>query len=208
IPAPAGEAATAALISGIRQLGLAALPFGRQGEHLLQRLRFLAKAYGPPWPDLCDAALLASLESWLAPYLPGVTGLAAIEPQILSEAVRALVPAELRGRIDELAPTHFEAPSGSRVPIRYEAGEPVLSIRVQELFGLTTHPSIAGGRLKLTVELLSPAHRPIQITRDLPGFWAGSWSDVRADLRGRYPKHSWPQDPASAEATARAKPRR
>ncbi|KQT85294.1 ATP-dependent helicase HrpB [Aurantimonas sp. Leaf443] len=204
---PAGEAATAALLSGLRRLGLSALPLGKEGERLLRRLRFLAKAYGEPWPDLSDEALLAGLEDWLAPYLPGVTALSRIDPGLLSEALRGLVPAEARGRLEALAPSHFDAPSGSRVAIRYEEDQPVLSVRVQELFGLREHPAIADGRLKLTVELLSPAHRPIQVTRDLPGFWAGSWKDVRADLRGRYPRHVWPEDPASAQATARAKPR-
>ncbi|MEP0509926.1 MAG: ATP-dependent helicase C-terminal domain-containing protein, partial [Aurantimonas coralicida] len=176
-------------------------------ERLLRRLRFLAAAYGPPWPDLSDAALLAGLEDWLMPYLPGVTGLAQITPGQISEALRGLVPPAAANRLEALAPSHYEAPTGSRVPIRYEADHPVLAIRVQELFGLSQHPTIADGRLKLTVELLSPAHRPIQITRDLPGFWAGSWADVRADLRGRYPRHAWPEDPANAHPTARAKPR-
>ncbi|MCB8837260.1 ATP-dependent helicase HrpB [Aurantimonas sp. VKM B-3413] len=208
LPTPSGPGAERALIEGIRDLGLRALPLGKEGERLLRRLRFLAKAYGPPWPDLSDEALLAGLEDWLMPYIPGVTSLSSIEPGQMAQALQGLVPGGLSGRIEQLAPSHFDAPSGSRVPIRYEEDQPVLSIRVQELFGLTEHPAIAEGRLKLTVELLSPAHRPIQITRDLPGFWAGSWSDVRADLRGRYPKHVWPEDPASAAATARAKPRK
>jgi ATP-dependent helicase HrpB len=106
-----------------------------------------------------------------------------------------------------LAPTHFDAPSGSKAPIRYDGEQPVLAIRVQELFGLKQHPSIADGRVPLTLELLSPAHRPIQLTRDLPGFWQGSWRDVRSDMRGRYPKHAWPEDPTNAVATSRAKPR-
>ncbi|MEX6506373.1 ATP-dependent helicase HrpB [Jiella sp. M17.18] len=207
LPAPSGPAAEQALAAGIRGLGLAALPLGKEGERLLRRLRFLAKAYGPPWPDLSNAALLATLEDWLTPYIPGATSLAAIAGGQIMQALQGLVPPELQGRLEDLAPTHFDAPSGSRVPIRYEEEQPVLSIRVQELFGLTEHPAIADGRLKLTVELLSPAHRPIQITRDLPGFWKGSWADVRADLRGRYPKHVWPEDPANAAATARAKPR-
>ena len=102
---------------------------------------------------------------------------------------------------------YFEAPTGQRHPIRYDGAEPVLAIRVQELFGLKQHPAVAGGRLPLLLELQSPAHRPIQTTRDLPGFWAGSWRDVRADMRGRYPKHPWPEDPAEAMPTTRAKPR-
>ncbi|HEX2019921.1 MAG TPA: ATP-dependent helicase HrpB [Aurantimonas sp.] len=207
-PVPAGDAASTALADGIRRLGFQALPFGKEGERLLRRMRFLAAAYGPPWPDLSDEALLAGLEDWLLPYLPGVTGLAQFAPDAMAEALRGLLPPGPAGRLEAMAPTHFAAPSGSIVPIRYEADQPVLAIRVQELFGLIRHPTIADGRLKLTLELLSPAHRPIQITRDLPGFWEGSWADVRAELRGRYPKHEWPEDPARALATARAKPRR
>ena len=115
----------------------------------------------------------------------------------------------MRGRLDAEAPTHFDAPTGNRFALDYEAADaPALHIRVQELFGLKEHPSIARGRLPLTLHLLSPAHRPIQITRDLPGFWAGSWRAVRADMRGQYPKHVWPEDPANATPTARAKPRK
>ncbi|MGA6932214.1 MAG: ATP-dependent helicase C-terminal domain-containing protein, partial [Pseudolabrys sp.] len=118
----------------------------------------------------------------------------------------ALLPWNLRKRLDAEAPTHFSAPSGSQVPIDYEAeAGPKLSIRVQELFGLAVHPTIAGGRVPLLIELLSPAHRPVQMTRDLPGFWRGSYRDVRTDLRGRYPKHRWPVDPLTALATRRAK---
>ncbi|BDA86951.1 ATP-dependent helicase HrpB [Aureimonas sp. SA4125] len=207
IKVPEGAKASAALATGIRARGLAALPFGSEGERLLLRLRFLAAAFGAPWPDLSDDSLLSTLENWLLPYLPGVTKLSGIDAGTLRTALSALVPSELQRRLEALAPSHVDVPSGSRLPIRYDAEGPVLSVRVQELFGLTEHPSIADGRLPLTLELLSPAHRPIQITRDLPGFWAGSWRDVRADLRGRYPRHSWPENPAEATATARAKPR-
>ena len=155
---------------------------------------------------MSDAALLERLDEWLRPYLGGQASLAALKP-VLHDALLSLVPWDLQRKIGELAPTHFEAPTGNRLPIRYEDNGPVLAIRVQELFGLKSHPAIAGGKVHLLLELLSPAHRPIQTTRDLPGFWAGSWSDVRADMRGRYPKHPWPEDPASALPTARAKPR-
>ena len=126
----------------------------------------------------------------------------------LGQALEALVPWALKKSLDEEAPTHFEAPTGNRHAIDYEGvGAPALHIRVQELFGLESHPGIAGGRLPLTLHLLSPAHRPIQITRDLPGFWKGSWAAVKAEMKGRYPRHPWPDDPASAAPTARAKPR-
>jgi ATP-dependent helicase HrpB len=111
--------------------------------------------------------------------------------------------------LDRLLPSHFAAPSGSSIPIDYDAPEgPVLRVRVQELFGLATHPAVADGKVPLILELLSPAHRPIQITRDLPGFWRGSWADVKADMKGRYPKHPWPDDPLAAQATSRAKLRK
>ncbi|MGG2478305.1 ATP-dependent helicase C-terminal domain-containing protein, partial [Rhizobium sp. BR5] len=144
---------------------------------------------------------------WFVPFQHGARSLQEIRPGSLSEGLLSLVPHEVARDLGRLAPTHFEAPTGQRHPIRYDASEPTLSIRVQELFGLTTHPSIAQGRLPLLLELTSPAHRPIQTTRDLPGFWAGSWKDVRADMRGRYPRHPWPEDPASALPTSRAKPR-
>ena len=145
---------------------------------------------------------------WLAPFLSGKTRLDEIGADDLAEALGAALPWDLARRLDDEAPTHFRAPTGTQAPIDYEAeGGPAIALRVQELFGLKEHPSLAGGRIPLTLELLSPAHRPIQITRDLPGFWRGSWAAVRADLRGRYPRHFWPEDPAAAAPTARAKPR-
>ena len=145
---------------------------------------------------------------WLAPFLAGKTKLSEIGADDLGAALDALLPWSLKRRLDEEAPTHFEAPTGNRHAIDYEgAGAPALHIRVQELFGLTRHPSIANGKLPLTLHLLSPAQRPIQITRDLPSFWKGSWAAVRAEMKGRYPRHPWPDDPASATPTARAKPR-
>ena len=134
--------------------------------------------------------------------------LAAITPDDLDAALKTLLPWDMTRRLDAEAPTHFEAPTGSRVAVDYEAdGAPVLAIRVQELFGLSVHPALAGGRVPLTLHLLSPAHRPIQITRDLPGFWSGSWAAVKADMKGRYPRHPWPDNPAQAAPTTRAKPR-
>jgi ATP-dependent helicase HrpB len=207
LPPPTGDEANAAIIAALREHGLALLDWGREAQTLRHRLQWLHQGLGDPWPDVSDAALAASLEDWLLPFLPGAASLARIEPSALQAALTALVPHDLQRRIASLAPTHFDAPSGSRVPIDYEGEQPVLAIRVQELFGLDHHPSIAGGTVKLTLELLSPAHRPIQTTRDLPGFWRGSWVDVRSDMRGRYPRHVWPDDPLAAAATNRAKPR-
>jgi ATP-dependent helicase HrpB len=171
------------------------------------RVMFLRRANAADWPDLSHAALAASPD-WLAPFIVGKTALASIDAQDLSEALHALLPYALRRRLDDEAPTHFVAPTGSSVAVDYQAeGGPSIALRVQELFGLQAHPSLAGGRAPLTLHLLSPAHRPIQITRDLPGFWRGSWASVRADLRGRYPRHFWPEDPGAALPTTRAKPR-
>jgi ATP-dependent helicase HrpB len=204
---PSREAVSSALVAGIRALGLAALPFGKEAEAFRARLAFLHRTLGDPWPAQDDEALLAGLDDWLMPFLPGVRRLDDIAPGALREALAARLPAGLASSVEAAAPSHFTAPTGSRLPIRYEREEAILPVRVQELFGLTRHPSVAGGRLPLTLELLSPAHRPIQITRDLPGFWAGSWKDVRTEMRGRYPKHPWPEDPAEAQPTTRAKPR-
>jgi ATP-dependent helicase HrpB len=207
LPPPAGTEADRAILDALRQHGLSLLPWGKEAETLRQRLGWLHRGLGAPWPDVSDAALDDSLDDWLLPYLSGAASFAAIDPGMLSAGLMALVPHDLQRRIEALAPTHFDAPSGSRVPIRYDGEWPVLAIRVQELFGLDRHPAIASGTVPLTLELLSPAHRPIQTTRDLPGFWRGSWADVRADMRGRYPKHVWPENPLLATATSRAKPR-
>ena len=166
-----------------------------------------ARAEGDEWPDLSDAALAASVGEWLAPLFADKTALAGLGADEFEAALHGLLPHTLRRRLEAEAPTHFDAPSGSRVPIEYEAEGPKLAIRVQELFGLDRHPSVARGRVPLVIELLSPAHRPVQVTRDLPDFWRGSYAAVRADLRGRYPRHPWPEDPLSAPATRRAKPR-
>ena len=208
LPVPADDAAARALAEGIAKLGLARLPWTKALLQWRDRVAFLRKAEGEGWPDLSDAALAATAVGWLAPYLLGKSALADIGADTLDAALRALVPWDMARRLDAEAPTHFTAPTGSRLAVDYaaEAG-PTVSVRVQELFGLSSHPSLAGGRVPLVLELLSPAHRPIQVTRDLPGFWKGSWSAVRADMRGRYPKHPWPEDPAAAAPTTRAKPR-
>jgi ATP-dependent helicase HrpB len=203
------EATARLLAEGIAELGLGRLPWSKAQRQLRDRVGFLRAAGGDEWPDLTDEALAGTVAQWLAPFLAGKTKLAEIGTDDLGAALDALLPWQARRRLDAEAPTHFEAPTGHRHAIDYEvAGAPALNIRVQELFGLKQHPSIAGGRLPLTLHLLSPAHRPIQITRDLAGFWKGSWAAVRAEMKGRYPRHPWPEDPASAAPTARANPRR
>ncbi|HWK40035.1 MAG TPA: ATP-dependent helicase HrpB, partial [Hyphomicrobium sp.] len=196
------------LAEGIAKLGIARLPWSKAQMQLRDRVGFLRAAGGSAWPDLSDSALSATVADWLAPFLTAKTKLTDIGADDLSAALDALLPWSLKRRLEEEAPTHFEAPTGNRHAIDYEtAGAPALHIRVQELFGLTQHPSIANGKLPLTLHLLSPAHRPMQITRDLPGFWRGSWTAVKAEMKGRYPRHPWPDDPAAALPTARAKPR-
>jgi ATP-dependent helicase HrpB len=196
------------LADGIAKLGLSRLPWSKAQIQLRDRVGFLRAAGEDEWPDLTDEALAETAAEWLAPYLGGKTKLSEIGADDLGAALDALLPWNLKRRLEEEAPTHFEAPTGNRHAIDYEtAGAPALHIRVQELFGLRHHPSIAGGKLPLTLYLLSPARRPIQITRDLPGFWKGSWTAVKAEMKGRYPRHPWPDDPAWAVPTSRAKPR-
>jgi ATP-dependent helicase HrpB len=194
-----------ALADRVRAEGVAVLPWGEAAQGLRQRVGFL-RAHDPVWPDLSDAALAERLDDWLTPILPGVRALAALKPDALDGALRALIPWDLQRRLDADAPARWTAPTGNSFAIDYaaEAG-PRVDLRVQEVFGLTVHPSVAG--VPLTLSLLSPGHRPVQTTKDLPGFWKGSWKDVRSDMRGRYPKHVWPEDPAAAQPTARAKPR-
>lgn len=207
LPAPHGDAANLAWIDAVKTHGLEILPWGKESKNLRRRLYWLHKGLGEPWPQMADQALIQSVEAWLLPFLPGRADLKGLNDTFLTQALLSLVPYELQRRVNDLAPTHFIVPTGSKIPICYNGDEPVLAVRVQELFGLNSHPAIAGGTVKLVVELLSPAQRPIQITRDLPGFWHGSWKDVRADMRGRYPKHVWPEDPVTADPTRRAKAR-
>ena len=211
LPPLADLEAAVILSRGIATLGIHRLPWSRSQQQLRDRVGFVARATGAskePWPDLSDAGLAATAGDWLAPYIVGVTRLSDITAEHLGQALDALVPWNLKQRLDSDTPTHFEAPTGNRHPIDYESdGAPILAIRVQELFGLKSHPALAGGKLPLTLHLLSPAGRPVQITRDLPGFWSGSWRDVKTEMKGRYPKHVWPDDPANAAPTARAKPR-
>jgi ATP-dependent helicase HrpB len=195
------------LAQGIARLGIERLPWTKPLRQWRDRVMFLRRAESHEWPDLSDAAL-AGASDWLIGLVTGKRALADVTGQDLGDALAALLPWDLRRRLEVEAPTHFTAPSGSSVPIDYdtEAG-PKLSIRVQELFGLDRHPTIAAGRAPLVVELLSPAHRPVQVTRDLPGFWRGSYASVKAEMKGRYPRHPWPDDPLAAPPTRRARPR-
>ena len=205
------EATARVLAEGILHLGVERLPWTSALRQWRDRVMFARRAEGQSannlWPDLSDAALAANAD-WLIPALADKTTLAQLSADEFAATLKSLLPYPLQRRLETEAPTHFDAPSGSRVPIDYEAeGGPKLAIRVQELFGLDRHPAIAGGKIPLLVELLSPAHRPVQLTRDLPGFWRGSYAAVRTEMRGRYPRHPWPDNPMAAIATRRAKPR-
>ncbi|MBR0969968.1 ATP-dependent helicase HrpB [Bradyrhizobium japonicum] len=193
---------------GLIAAGLDRLPWSKAAKQWRDRVMFLRKAEGASWPDLSDDGLIARQNDWLVPALYDKIALKDISAGDLSDALMALLPWDMRARLDREAPTHFEAPTGSVLAIDYEAEQgPTIAVRLQELFGLNTHPSIAAGKVPLVLELLSPAQRPVQVTRDLPGFWRGSYAAVRSDLRGRYPRHPWPEDPASALPTRRVKPR-
>jgi ATP-dependent helicase HrpB len=208
LPVAPSDATAKLLAAAIGKAGLDRLPWTKALRQWRDRVLFLRRAEGAEWPDISDTGLAATTEVWLTPLLTDKTALDALTASDFEPALHNLLPYNLRRRLEAEAPTHFDAPSGSRVPIDYEAEEgPKLAIRVQELFGLNRHPAIAGGRVPLVIELLSPAHRPVQVTRDLPDFWRGSYAAVKSEMRGRYPRHPWPDDPISAPATRRAKPR-
>lgn len=207
LPRPNGPASVEAVANAILKQGLEILHFPKEAALTRQRLSFLHRTIGEPWPDMSDEALVKRVDEWFVPFQTTISNLRDITSSSLIQGLMSLVPYELHRDMPKLLPSHFEAPTGQKHPISYEEDEPVLTIRVQELYGIKIHPTIAGGRIPLLLKLTSPAHRPIQTTRDLPGFWAGSWNDVRADMRGRYPKHPWPEDPANAQPTHRAKPR-
>jgi ATP-dependent helicase HrpB len=201
------EAVAAALLGGIREAGLRVLPWTPAARQLQQRLGFLHR-HEPGWLDASEAALLDGLAEWLGPHLFGMRRLADLDRLDLEAALLAGLPWDRRRLLDEVAPTHLLVPSGSRIPLDYaDPDAPTLAVRLQEVFGLRDTPRIARGAVPLTIHLLSPAHRPVQVTRDLASFWRTTYFEVRKDLRGRYPKHSWPDDPLAAEATRRARPR-
>jgi len=210
-----------ALVDAVRQLGLSSLPWGDALQQWRARVRCL-RAWLPELvatlPDLSDAALLASLDDWLKPALRGKTRLGALGEAELSDALKALADWPLRQRIDALAPTSIAVPSGMQRPIAYAfddhagsdaegAPSPGLAVKLQELFGLADTPRIADGRVPLTLHLLSPGGRPLQVSQDLRGFWERTYPEVRKEMKGRYPRHPWPDDPWTAVATHRAKPR-
>jgi ATP-dependent helicase HrpB len=201
---------TAALLHGIRRAGLSALAWTPELRQWRARVQFLRRLEGqdPTWPDLSDEALLKGLEGWLGPYLAGVTTLERVTRMDVTAPLHGLLSRDQHRRLDRQAPTHLTVPSGSKVRIDYGQSDiPVLAVRLQEMFGCTNTPRVADGHIPLMLHLLSPAKRPVQVTQDLAGFWARAYRDVRKELRGRYPKHHWPDDPLAAQPTAKTKRR-
>lgn len=197
-----------ALCQGVGQRGLHVLPWDGEIVQLRQRLAFLHALDGEVWPDVSEEALVNSLETWLAPFVLNVRSLDDLTRIDLAQALLSLLPWDRRAEMDRLAPTHQEVPTGSRIALDYaDQAAPALAVRLQEIFGMVDTPRVGGGRIPLTLRLLSPAMRPVQVTRDLASFWQDAYFEVRKDLRARYPKHSWPDDPLTAEPTRRTRRR-
>ena len=204
-PAPPGPVTTRALVGRVRSTRLAALRWTDKARTLQQRVAFARRLLGESWPDVSDAGLLASLEEWLAPLLTGATSRADIEAIEVTTALRARLGHARARELDRIAPAKLTVGGRRQVEVDYSGDRPAVALRVQDLFGTTSHPTVGDGRVPVVLHLLSPAGRPVQVTADLPGFWAGTWAEVRKEMAGRYPKHSWPADPRSAEPP---KPRR
>ncbi|MDP5325971.1 MAG: ATP-dependent helicase HrpB, partial [Paracoccaceae bacterium] len=203
---PPAEALASAALEGLRDLGIAALNWTDAAQRFRARVLFLA-AQGADVPDMRDDGLLAGLPDWLAPHLAGVRSAADLRALNPTEPLRQWLSWDQTQTLDRLAPAYFETPLGRKVPIDYDGPAPGITLRLQELFGVTGHPCVGPKRLPLRLTLLSPGGKPVQVTMDLPGFWASSYNDVRKDMRGRYPRHPWPEDPTTADPTVRAKPR-
>lgn len=204
---PDEETLHAALLNGIRERGLAVLNWSVDESQLRSRLQCAAQWLSEEeWPDVSEEALLANLEAWLLPEMRGITSLQALRSLDLNRALGHLLSWSQRAQLDSALPTHYTVPTGSRIAIRYSPdAPPVLAVRIQEMYGEAQSPAVADGRVALVLELLSPAQRPLQITRDLAAFWQGAWQDVKKEMKGRYPKHLWPDDPANTEPTRRTK---
>ena len=208
---PDPEVVLIRLLEGIRSQGLSCLPWSAKHRNWQSRVSFLHRALNPKaaWPDVTDNTLIQTLEIWLAPYLADITSLAQLKQVDLSWPLQALLTSEQQRTLDVLAPTHLLVPSGSRIALDYESGElPILSVRLQELFGMTVTPRVANGQIPVLIHLLSPARRPVQVTQDLTSFWKNGYTEVKKELKGRYPKHFWPDDPLQALPTRRIKPPR
>ncbi|MCK9506544.1 MAG: ATP-dependent helicase HrpB [Porticoccaceae bacterium] len=197
------EAISAALVDAIRVRG--SFNWSQEDRQLLGRLRLLHAVLGAPWPDVSDKNLLETLETWLQPHINGITRLDQLERLPLASYVLSSLDWSLQQQLNQLAPSHILVPSGARLPLDYSGEEPVLAVKLQEMFGQTTTPTLVNGRIPVLIHLLSPARRPVQVTRDLANFWKTTYFDVRKDLKGRYPRHPWPDNPLEAQATAKTK---
>lgn len=207
VEAPDPEQVLNALLEGIAAEGLSILPWTKAAKQLRERIGFMHRV-DPAWPDVSDEALLAGLEEWLGPHLYGLKSRDDLQRLSMAAILDGMLPWPQRQQLDDFVPTHIMVPSGSRIPVDYsDPASPVLAVRLQELFGLRETPRIGGGKVPLLLHLLSPAHRPVQVTRDLASFWQDAYFEVKKDLKGRYPKHVWPDDPLTALPTNRAKPR-
>ncbi|MDH3769551.1 MAG: ATP-dependent helicase HrpB, partial [Nitrospirota bacterium] len=210
LPKPNSELVVAALIIGVRSKGISSLPWSKDQRNWQSRVQFLRRVMGPEtdWPDVSNDTLLKTLETWLAPYFTEISSLAQLKRSDLTWPLHALLSAEQRRTLDTLAPTHLTVPSGSRIALDYESGEiPILAVRLQELFGMTETPLVSNGKVPVLIHLLSPARRPVQATQDLKSFWKTGYVEVKKELKGRYPKHFWPDDPLQAPPTKGIKKR-
>lgn len=205
LPLPVGDAVIPALCEGIRSLGWPALPLPDTAQQYLARLRWVRQHLHPDWPDASDSTLLATLEHWLAPFLAGISKASQLPSVDWHSAVQQLLDYSQQQQLEQLAPSHLTVPTGSRIALDYSGTQPVLAVRLQELFGQAATPRIANGQIPVLLHLLSPARRPLAITQDLASFWQNAWKDVRKDMRGQYPRHYWPENPLEAEPTRRTK---
>lgn len=204
---PAEDALHAAMADGIRQMGLASLPWGKGSESLRQRSEWLRLQHLVPddWPSLSDDHLLQTIPEWLGPFLGRIYRRAQLGQLDLVEILRSRFSFHQSRELDRLAPETLAVPTGSKIRLDYSAAQPVLAVRLQEMFGQSETPSVGGGKVKVLIHLLSPASRPLAVTQDLPSFWKNAYPEVRKEMRGRYPKHHWPEDPLEAEPTRRTK---
>lgn len=205
------ELKRSAMIGGIRSLGLQALPWtdsARQWQARVSSLRAW-RSEDDAWPDVSDEALLATLEDWLGPYLDGISRRDHLSRLNMMDILNSQLDYSAQQKLARLMPTHLEVPSGSHIGLEYsvDATPPVLAVKLQELFGLASTPTVNEGRNRVLIHMLSPGQKPVAITQDLAGFWARGYADVKKDMKGRYPRHPWPDDPLTAPATRRAKPR-
>ncbi len=207
---PDASMISTALLRGISRAGLGKLAWTPELRQWQARVAFLRRVDGPEsrWPDLSNEALLLTLDDWLGPFLSGLTTLDRVTRLDLTQPLHALLTWEQQRRLERCAPTHLAVPSGSNIRVEYETPDlPILAVRLQEMFGCRDTPRLVDGKIPVMLHLLSPARRPVQITKDLSSFWKSAYLDVKKELRGRYPKHSWPDDPLTAPPTAKAKRR-